>query len=58
LVQTVTLDVNDSVYRMAGRVSFISPVVDPASGLIEVRITIPNHLLLVKPGIKGSIELP
>jgi multidrug efflux pump subunit AcrA (membrane-fusion protein) len=43
---------------MAGRVSFISPVVDPASGLIEVRITIPNHLLLVKPGIKGSIELP
>ena len=58
LVQTVTLDVNDSVYRMAGRVSFISPVVDAASGLIEVRITIPNHLLLVKPGIKGSIELP
>lgn len=58
-LQGLMLDLNDSAaYRTVGRVSFISPIADPASGLVEVRITFPNSQLLIKPGIKGSIELP
>ena len=56
--QAVLLDVSDTVYRTMGRVSFVSPVADPASGLVEVRITFSNSQLIVKPGIKGRIELP
>lgn len=56
--QAVMLDVSDSVFRTMGRVSFVSPVADPASGLVEVRIMFSNSQLIVKPGIKGRIELP
>jgi multidrug efflux pump subunit AcrA (membrane-fusion protein) len=50
--------VSDVPYRTVGRISFVSPVADPASGLVEVRVSFPNSQLLVKPGIRGSIELP
>jgi RND family efflux transporter MFP subunit len=58
MLQPVMLDVSDVPYRTVGRISFVSPVADPASGLVEVRVSFPNSQLLVKPGIRGSIELP
>ncbi len=56
-VQAVIFEAGGSATRVAGRVTFISPVADPASGLVEVKITFANTQLAIKPGIKASIEL-
>lgn len=55
--QTISLETGGNGSRVVGRVTFISPVADPASGLVEVRLTFPNRQLTIKPGIKGSIEI-
>lgn len=41
---------------VTGTVSFLSSVADPASGLVEMRLTFPNPAGL-RPGVKGSIVL-
>ncbi len=41
----------------AGQVSFVSPAVDAASGLAEVRVRFPNPGGRVPPGIKGLVKL-
>lgn len=41
-----------------GRVTYVSSVADAASGLVEVRIDVPNPGLRIRPGIKGMIDLP
>jgi len=40
-----------------GNISFLSTVADPASGLVELRITFANPTLRIRPGIKGMITL-
>jgi RND family efflux transporter MFP subunit len=47
---------NESVIRK-GTISFVSPVVDPASGLLEVKAEFDNVDGLVRPGISGSLIL-
>lgn len=56
-VQNIVLESGATAPKTAGRVTFISPVADPASGLVEVKITFANPQLAIKPGIKASIEL-
>ncbi len=56
-VQRVLLETGGGATQAPGRVTFISPVADPASGLVEVKITFANTQLAIKPGIKASIEL-
>ena len=56
-VQNVIIETGGAAVQPAGRVTFISPVADPASGLVEVKITFANAQLAIKPGIKASIEL-
>lgn len=41
-----------------GRVTYVSSVADAASGLVEVRVDVPNPGLRIRPGIKGMIDLP
>jgi len=41
---------------VAGRVSFISPVVDAASALVEIRIRLPNDKRLIRPGVKARLR--
>ena len=41
----------------AGRVSFVSPTVDSLSRTAVVRVTLPNRLRLLKPGMYGTLEL-
>jgi RND family efflux transporter MFP subunit len=55
--QTIALETAGGGSHVVGRITFISPVADPASGLVELRITFPNRQLTVKPGIKGSIDI-
>jgi RND family efflux transporter MFP subunit len=38
-----------------GTVSFVSPVVDPASGLVKVKVEFDNHDLAIKPGVSGKM---
>lgn len=41
----------------AGTITFVSPVADAASGLVEVRVGFPNDDLAVRPGSRGRIVL-
>jgi RND family efflux transporter MFP subunit len=41
-----------------GKVVFVSPVVDPASGLLELKAEFENADLMVRPGVSGVIRLP
>jgi multidrug efflux pump subunit AcrA (membrane-fusion protein) len=56
-----TLEIRfDPVLRLApvkGRLSFISPATDPASGLTELRVSFQNPGWRVPPGVKGAIVL-
>jgi len=40
-----------------GRISYLSPGVDAASGLVEMRVTFQNPGWRVPPGVKGSVTL-
>ena len=46
-----------NVRTMEGTITFLSSVADPASGLVELRVTFANAALRVRPGIKGTISL-
>lgn len=53
----VTLLEENGEKNIIGKISFISPVADPASGLVEAKITFNNAILKVKPGIKAIMTL-
>lgn len=42
---------------LPGRISFVSPTADPASGLVQVRVDFSNRDGKVRPGVKGRIRL-
>ncbi|MCZ2498822.1 efflux RND transporter periplasmic adaptor subunit [Xylophilus sp. Kf1] len=50
-------EASTNVQPVKGRVSYIAPVIDSASGLVEVRLTFANPKGAVPPGIKGLVEL-
>lgn len=41
----------------AGRIDFVSPVADPASGLVVVKINFANGNFRIRPGVKGMVNL-
>lgn len=41
----------------SGRVSFVSPVMDAASSLVEVRVQLPNGQRRIRPGVKARLRL-
>lgn len=43
--------------EVGGRVSFVSPVLDPASSLVEVRVQISNAERRVRPGVKARLRI-
>ena len=50
--------VQQGVHRsIRTRVDFVSPVADPASGLVLVRVHFANANLRIRPGVKGMVEL-
>lgn len=55
--QVIELEAGSAVPRVTARVSFVSPVADPASGLVQVELTFSNPRNSIKPGIKGTIEI-
>ena len=55
--QVIEFEAGSGVTSITGRISFISAVADPASGLVEMKISFANPKLMIKPGIKGSIDI-
>jgi multidrug resistance efflux pump len=49
------ISVDNQLYN--GKVKYIAPVADPASGLIEIKVSIDNSEQKIRPGSKGSVEL-
>lgn len=52
---TITFHDGSATTQQKGQYSFVSPAADPASGLIEARITFDNGKSHVRPGIKASV---
>ncbi|MBM3848374.1 MAG: efflux RND transporter periplasmic adaptor subunit [Verrucomicrobia bacterium] len=57
--QTVELEIDggEAPVRVKGKIHFISPVADPASGLIKIKALFENPEGRVKPGLAGRILL-
>lgn len=57
--QTVAVQVDDPAVGapVNGRVSFVSPVVDAASSLVELRVQLPNPERRIRPGVKARLRL-
>ncbi len=55
--QNVNLEVDNGPkpVRLAGKISFVSPVVDPASGLFRVKAIFDNTEGKVRPGVAGTM---
>lgn len=55
--QSVDLKINAGTKNIAvkGKLVFVSPVVDPASGLLEVKAEFENQDGTVRPGVAGSL---
>lgn len=51
-------DAKDKGGDLAGKIVFISPVVDPASGLMRIKALFPNPDGKVRPGVAGRLLLP
>ncbi len=46
---------NNSTYPWPGKISVIDRAVDPQTGSIRVRITVPNHENILKPGMSCKV---
>jgi membrane fusion protein (multidrug efflux system) len=59
LGNTVRLDVgSDEQQRFEGKVVFISPVVDPGSGLLRIKALFTNANGRLRPGVAGVLQFP
>lgn len=57
--QTVKLEIEagDKMLQVSGSVFFVSPVVDPASGLMRVKVIFDNAEGKIRPGVAGRMLL-
>jgi RND family efflux transporter MFP subunit len=55
--QRIRLESGSSVAEVTGQIKFVSPVADPASGLVQVEISFNNPGRRIKTGIKGTIDI-
>ena len=44
--------------RIVGKLSFVSPEIDPVNGQVRVWAEFPNHDGSLRPGLQGTLELP
>lgn len=57
--QSVPVAIEDPAFAapVGGKVSFVAPVVDAASGLVEVRVQLPNAERRIRPGVKARLRV-
>lgn len=54
----VEVEAGKGALQLTGTVSFVSPVVDPASGLMKVKVLCQNTDGRVRPGVAGTMRFP
>lgn len=54
---SVELEAGTAKVQVSGKVSFVSPVVDPASGLLKIKVLCDNADGKIKPGVAGTMRL-
>jgi multidrug efflux pump subunit AcrA (membrane-fusion protein) len=52
------IEVGKEKAAVQGTISFVSPVVDPASGLLKVKAIFENPEGKIRPGMAGLLHLP
>lgn len=57
LTQGMSATVEVEGQRYDGRISFISPIADPASGRVEVKVEFDNPDFLIRPGLSARVQL-
>lgn len=57
LVLPIRFETHPDEAPTPGRVDFVSPVADPASGLVLVKVNFANASFRIRPGVKGTVEL-
>jgi RND family efflux transporter MFP subunit len=57
--QNVRLEIETGAtpVKVDGKISFLSPIADPASGLVKVKVLFPNANGQIRPGLAGSLIL-
>lgn len=53
----ITFEPGMKLAPMRGRVSYISPAIDAASGLVELRVSFQNPGWRIPPGVKAAVNL-
>ena len=56
--RAIDVEALDRPVKAVGKIAFISPVVDPASGTARLRLTLPNGDGAHRSGVKYRIDLP
>jgi RND family efflux transporter MFP subunit len=51
------IETGTSAAEVEGTISFVSPVVDPASGLMKVKLTFENPDGKIRPGVAGRMQV-
>ena len=54
----VSIQAGEGRWSTSGKVVFVAPVVDPASGLLRVKIEFENTEGQVRPGVPGYVTVP
>lgn len=55
--QQVELVLDSSGVRLAGRITLISPVIDPASGTIKITVEVPQYPAGTRPGDFAQVQI-
>lgn len=53
----VSLELTETATRVTARVEFVSPITDPRTGTIQVRVVIPNESQAVRSGVRCRLSL-
>ena len=53
----VEAEAGDASVSFNGRITYISPVVDPASGLLKIKVLLDNSDNKIRPGVAGKLRL-
>lgn len=53
----LSIEVGVAMVPVEGRIWFVSPVVDPASGLLKVKVVFDNPDARIHPGVTGKMQL-
>ena len=56
-VVTLRLPAGTELLTVPGKVAFVSPVVDPASGLMKVKVAFDNSDGQIRPGVSGKLRI-